>query len=142
MSEDVIKELIRSGKISQEIVDEVRVKVDETLQACAFMLHALMCNKEHEQHVETMLQPTTRKCLWYVEDALVCEWDAPDHNFWLIKMVEIMREQELDGSEEAKVFVKHLAKAVDHVRGLLDWYPNSFGLLEEIIQASARKEMQ
>ena len=54
MSEDVIKELIKTGKISQDIADEARVKVDKTLQACAFALHTLMCNKEHEQDMKVL----------------------------------------------------------------------------------------
>ncbi|GAF91210.1 unnamed protein product [marine sediment metagenome] len=135
MSEDTLKELIRTGKLTQEAADEARVKVDKTLQACAFALHSLMCNKEHEQSVEMMLQPTTKKCKWYIEDTLEFGWDAPDHNFWLLKTVEIMREQEIDGSEEMRVFVKRLSNVVAEVRGLIDWYPNSLRLLEEIIKA-------
>ena len=135
MSEDMLKELIRSGKITQEIADEARVKVDKTLQACAFALHTLMCNKEHEQSVEMMLQPTTKKCNWYIEDTLELEWDAPDHNFWLMKTVEIMREQEIEGSEEMKEFVQEFTQVVIGVKDLIGRYPQAFRLLEEVIKA-------
>lgn len=139
MSEDTLKELIRTGKLTQEVADEARVKVDKTLQACAFALHTLMCNKEHEQDMKvlatTHYRVVAKKCLWYLEDQTENCWDAPDHNFWLTKTVEVMREQEIDGSEETRVFLEKLSEAVVHVTELTRWYPKSLRLLEEILKA-------
>ena len=130
MSEDVIKELIKTGKISQEIADEARVKVDKTLQACAFSLHTLMCNKEHEENPEMLLQPTVKKCMWYAEEHLATEWDAPDHSFWLGRTLEIMREQEITESEAMREFLERFAKVTSEIRDLIAEYPKSFELLE------------
>jgi len=135
MSEEVIKELIKTGVISQDIADEARVKADKTLHACAFALHTLMCNKEHEQSVEMMLQPTTKKCNWYMEDTLELSWDAPDHNFWLTKTVEVMREQEIEDTEAMRVFLKHMTSAIKEIREEIKWYPNSLRFLEEVLKA-------
>lgn len=135
MSEDVIKELIRTGKLSQGIADEARVKVDKTLQACAFTLHTLMCNKEHENNPEKahgLIRVQTEKCLWYAEESLEAMWDAPDHNFWLGKTLEIMKEQEISESEVMKEFLQKLTEVSVAVNDLIAWYPKSFRLLEEI----------
>lgn len=134
MNDDTLNELIRSGHVTQEIADQARIKVDKTLQACAFALHTLMCNKEHEQDPAARPTGWVKRCNWYVEDALELEWDAPDHNFWLTKTIEVMREQEIDGSEEMRVFVKRLSETVEEARGMLKWYPKSIRLLEEILK--------
>lgn len=133
MSEDVIKELIKTGKISQDIADEARVKVDKTLQACAFSLHTLMCNKEHEHDMKVLLQPT-KKCVWYLEDQIENYWSAPDHSFWLDRTLEIMKEQEITESEAMREFLERLAKVTSEVRDLIAEYPKSFELLEHMFK--------
>lgn len=130
MSEDVIKRLIATGKTTQGEVDEARVKVDKTLQACAFSLHTLMCNREHEENPEMLLQPRIKGCNWYIEDTLECEWDAPDHSFWLGRTLEVMREQEITESEAMREFLERFAKVTSEVRDLIAEYPKAFELLE------------
>ena len=128
MSEDTLKELIRTGKLTQDIVDEARVKVDKTLQACAFALHALMCNKVHEHNPEMLLQPGTNKCLWYAEsDVLEDCWNAPDHSLWIERTLEAMKEQEITEPEVMKEFLQKFAE-------VSTWYPKSFKLLEEVVK--------
>ena len=135
MSEDVIKELIRTGKLTQEAVDQTRAKADKTLQACAFTLHTLMCNREHESNPEMLLQPNSGKCRWYVEEQLDAMWSAPEHDYWLDKTVKTMKEQEISESEVMKEFLQKLTEISVAVNDLFAWYPKSFKLLEEIAKA-------
>lgn len=132
MSEDVIKELIRTGKLTQEAADNARVKVDKTLRACAFTLHTLMCNKGHEENPEMLHQLGTGKCMWYVEQSLELMWDAPAHNFWLGRTLEVMKELEITDSEAMKEFLQKFTEVTTGVSDLIAWYPKSFRLLEEV----------
>jgi len=135
MSEDIIKELIRTGQVTQEAVDQTRVKVDKTLQACAYTLHTLMCNREHENNPEKahgLIREQTEKCLWYAEESLEATWDAPEHSLWLRRTLEVMKEQEITEPEVMKEFLRKLTEVSVAVNDLIAWYPKSFRLLEEI----------
>ena len=133
MSSEVIKELIRSGVITQETADKAMVKVDKTLQACAFTLHTLMCHKEHEESPEMLFQPTMNKCMWYVEDSLPPVWSAPDHVFWLERTIGIMKILEINDPEEMKEFLRKLAEASVIVRELVASHLEALKLLEEVV---------
>jgi len=137
MSEDILKELIRTGQVTQEAVDRTRMKVDKTLQACAFTLHTLMCNKEHEEDPEMLLQPGSGKCRWYVEEHLDTTWSTPEHVRWLDKTVKVMRELEISESDDMREFLRKLTEVSAAVNDLITQYPKSFKLLEEIAKAKA-----
>ena len=46
-----------------------------------------------------------------------------------------MREQEMDGSKEMRVFLEKLTGLVEQARTVIRWYPKSLRLLEEILKA-------
>jgi len=134
MRDEVIQELINTGKITQEAVDEARVKTDSVLQACAFAMHTLLCNKEHAQDPDMLLQPAIKKCKWYLEsDVLKDYWSAPEHSIWLRRTLVVMREQEITEPEMMRAFLQRLSEVVADVRSLISWYPKSFRLLKEAI---------
>lgn len=135
MSNEVLDELVRTGKVSQEDVNEARARVDETLRSCAFMLHSLMCKEEHEMDPEMVLQPMMNKCKWYLEEQIDLTWEAPDHKFWLEKAWEVMRDQELDEPGDLREFLRKFADVLKAVQEMVGQYPNSFLLLSDMFRS-------
>jgi len=83
-----------------------------------------------------LFQPTTEKCMFYVEsDVLDDCWDAFDHNLWLKKTIRVMKEQEIADPEVMKEFLQKLTKVSMDARQFINQYPESFRLLEEIARA-------
>jgi len=108
----IVKELISSGKISQEDIDSVNSKVVSLEERRAVdMLHLALCFEDHDKGA----------CTYYAESALQNKWEKPSHLKWLDLSRRVMKRFNLS--------VEQLIEEISdccRIAGILNAQPGSF----------------
>jgi len=89
------------------------------------LLHLLLCQKSHENSVETLLQtragPTN--CSFYVEDSREFPLKAPEHIFWEKIAKDLMVANRIVEPEDCYLLLQDLLKAMRPLMVFLEGNP-------------------
>ena len=69
----------------------------------AEMLHAVLCNKKHEDEMIMLVERAPGYCYWYLEDNLADTWTHDDHHYWRMAAKKILDNFEKLQSTEAQI---------------------------------------
>jgi len=129
----ILDRLKEKGIITEEQLKELAMEgVDDTMNACAELMHTLLCRREHEYNPE-MLPLRNMKCFWYAEQTLGTCWQEPEHKHWLNCCADEMVRQEFKSPKELHDFLIVAAKATGEVHFLKSRWPNSGEFLKELL---------
>lgn len=135
MSEQAILDhLLKEGRITRDdVLEAMRMGMDQGLNECADLMHLFLCGKEHLHDPSQPRETGVNYCLYYLEHALEDAWSGEAHQKWIEAARDQMKIQELSSSYELKQYLIDLRGILNAVLYMKERFPKGMELLLETI---------